>query len=626
MRSRESSPCWVSATYQKASIGSILLPILALAIGLVSVPLASAASPQESLTFWRSNYDTPDPSSSPQIAAAHRVFERLLRVAGSRPGVVPRLLVIEDKSLRVIALPDGGVVLSTGAINLCYAAADNAEDRLAFVLAHEIAHQLKDDFWHMRFFQAIDSMEASGGACEGCRELASRTDDSSAKEMQADENAIIYSTMAGFDARAIVGKEHESFFQEWAASMSTGRLMQQASGTHPSPAQRAQAVRTRLNAVLENLEAFELGVLFLEAGMNGAAALSFQTFLPYFPAREVYNNLAVAHYRVALDLYTVHIGPPTFAIDVIADPTSIAAFSFRAGETPPEFDRHIARAIEYFETAVSQDPGYLPAYLGLAASLILNDRPIDARAKLEQGLRGLGEVPALLNALGVAFSADGSNERAVKQFQMALDRDPEFDIAVFNLAQVAAIRGEDDEADRRFDEFLRRQSVGYWAEIARQHLAGSGEADPADFDLADFSAFGKPKQVEPREAIGGVEPGFYIDEVPADWGTPTHASVHARGTPYIVNRYPNGLVLVHYEDEIVIVTSTANYQGETGAGLRSGDDADKVKSQYGAPDATSIVGDRVVWQYSNSGIAFRIRDRHVLSWLVFPSNVSASAF
>jgi Zn-dependent protease with chaperone function len=137
-----------------------LLPILALAIGLVSVPLASAASPQESLTFWRSNYDTPDPSSSPQIAAAHRydtpdpssspqiaaahrVFERLLRVAGSRPGVVPRLLVIEDKSLRVIALPDGGIVLSTGAIDLCYAAADNTEDRLAFVLAHEIAHQTR---------------------------------------------------------------------------------------------------------------------------------------------------------------------------------------------------------------------------------------------------------------------------------------------------------------------------------------------------------------------------------------------------------------------------------------------------------------------------------------------------
>jgi predicted Zn-dependent protease len=604
----------------------MLLPILALGIGLAFSPSARPAAPQESLAFWSSNYEIPDPDSNPQIAAAHRVFERLLRVAGSRPGVIPRLLVIKDKSLRVIALPDGGIVLSTGAINLCYATADNAEDRLAFVLAHEIAHQLKDDFWHMRFFQAIDSMEASGGACEGCRELASRTDDSSAKEMQADENAIVYSTMAGFDARAIVGKEHESFFKEWAAAMSAGRLMQETSGTHPSPAQRAQAVRTRLNAVLENLEAFELGVLFLESGMNGEAVLSFRTFLPHFPAREVYNNLAVAHYRVALDLYLLHIGRPTFAIDVIADPNSTAAYSLRDGETPPEFDRHIARAIEYFGNAISQDPDYLPAYLGLAASLILNDRPIDARAKLEQGLREAGEVPALFNALGAAFSADGSHERAAKQFQMALNLDPEFDLAIFNLAQLAEIRGEDDEASRRFGEFLERQSVGYWAEVARESLAGRSEASPGDFDLTDFTAFGKPDRKVSKEAIGGVEPGFYIDEVPKDWGMPTQASVHARETPYIVNRYPNGLVLVHFDDVVILLSSTAFYRGETGAGLRSGDEADDVKGEYGSPDSTAIVGDRAVWRYDIPGMAFRIRDGRILSWMIFLNKPSEGAF
>jgi tetratricopeptide (TPR) repeat protein len=494
------------------------------------------------------------------------------------------------------------------------------------VLAHEIAHQLKDDFWHMRFFQAIDSMEASGGACEGCRELASRTDDSSAKEMQADENAIVYSTMAGFDARAIVGEEHESFFQEWAAAMSTGRLMQEANGTHPSPAQRAQAVRTRLNAVLENLEAFELGVLFLEAGMNGEAALSFRAFLPHFPAREVYNNLAVAHYRVALDLYILHIGPPTFAIDVIADPSSIAAYSLRDGETPPEFDRHITRAIEYFGNAVSQDPEYLPAYLGLAASLILNDRPIDARAKLEQGLREAGEVPALFNALGAAFSADGSHERAAKQFQTALDVDPEFDLAIFNLAQLAVIRDEDNKADRRFGEFLEHRSVGYWAEIARENLAGDSAAGPGDFSLADFTAFGKPDQKVSKEAIGGVEPGFYVDEVPTEWGTPTQAAVHAREMPYIIHRYPNGLVLVHFEDEIVLISSTADYRGESGAGLRSGSKSGAVLEEYRSPGATLMVGDRAIWRYDGPSIAFRIRDDRVLSWLVFLEHASDGIF
>lgn len=601
---------------QKARIGSILLPILALVVGLTLQSFANSATPQESLTFWSSNYDTPDPASDPQIATAQSIFEKLLRVAGSRPGVVPRLLVIADNSLRVIALPDGGIVLSTGAIDLCYAAAQDAEDRLAFVLAHEIAHQLKDDFWHMRFFQAIDSMEASGGACEGCRELASRTDHTSAKEMQADENAIVYSTMAGFDARAIVSDKNESFFQEWAAAMSPTRLVKSTDGTHPSPSQRAQAVRTRLNAVVENLEAFELGILFLEAGKYPEAALSFQAFLPFFPAREVYSNLAIAHYRIALDLYIRHIGRPKFAIDVIADPVSTASFSLRDGTTPPSFDRHIARATEYFGNALSQDSRYLPAYLGLAASLILNDRPVEARAKLEQGLRELGEMPAILNALGVAFSADGLDDRAAKQFESALELDPEFHIAVFNLAQLAQLRGDKDDAARLVDEFLEHQPVGYWAETARQQLASDAVAEQGDFDLSDFTAFGSVEADSRTETVGGMAVGTYVDEVPKDWGPPSVASVQARENPYVVHRYPNGIVSVHYEDEIVILSTTTDYRGVTAEGLRSGSEAGAVSKAYGNPDATVIVGDRVVWHYHSRALAFRIRDDHVLSWLI----------
>jgi hypothetical protein len=92
--------------------------------------------------------------------------------------------------------------------------------------------------------------------------------------------------------------------------------------------------------------------------------------------------------------------------------------------------------------------------------------------------------------------------------------------------------------------------------------------------------------------------------------------------PYIVNRYPNGLVLVHFEDEIVLISSSADYHGETGAGLRSGDSAEAAMDKYGTPDGKSMVGNRSVWLYSSPGIAFRIRDDRVLSWLVFLKNHS----
>ncbi|MEJ2508365.1 MAG: hypothetical protein P8009_02610 [Gammaproteobacteria bacterium] len=76
-------------------------------------PLHAAANPRDHIEFWRQNYEVLGPQSDPRVARAHRVFQRVLRAAGSRRGVVPRLLVIKDKHLKVLAIPDGGVILST---------------------------------------------------------------------------------------------------------------------------------------------------------------------------------------------------------------------------------------------------------------------------------------------------------------------------------------------------------------------------------------------------------------------------------------------------------------------------------------------------------------------------------
>ena len=67
----------------------------------------------------------------------------------------PRLFITKTNPWNVslpIAIPDGWIILSKGALDISYRDPAKGDDRMAFVLAHEIAHQLKDDFWHMRFF------------------------------------------------------------------------------------------------------------------------------------------------------------------------------------------------------------------------------------------------------------------------------------------------------------------------------------------------------------------------------------------------------------------------------------------------------------------------------------------
>jgi Zn-dependent protease with chaperone function len=93
-----------------------------------------------------------------------------LQAAGSRPGVSPRLYVTRDRLYGVsqaIAIPDGGIVVSQAVLDLCYRDPQRGDDRLAFVLGHEIAHQLREDFSHLRFFDALEALN-NNQLPEGC--------------------------------------------------------------------------------------------------------------------------------------------------------------------------------------------------------------------------------------------------------------------------------------------------------------------------------------------------------------------------------------------------------------------------------------------------------------------------
>ena len=84
------------------------------------------------------------------------------------------------------------------------------DDRLAFVLGHEIAHQLKDDFWRLKFFQALDTAKAQQPRQrQRFKEVEaffrSPQEERPAQELRADEHGIIYAVMAGFNVQTLGG-------------------------------------------------------------------------------------------------------------------------------------------------------------------------------------------------------------------------------------------------------------------------------------------------------------------------------------------------------------------------------------------------------------------------------------
>ena len=380
---------------------------------LVAAAFSSAwANPKERIDYWRNNYAELTTAEDPRVKRAHQIFERIVHAAGRTLGVVPRLFILKHNPLNIalpIAIPDGWVIISRATLDICYRHASRGDDRLAFVLAHELAHQLKGDFWHMQFFQALEASQAQGAqplqTLAEIRRVLQETDSIWAKELQADEHGIVYAAMAGFQPHAIVAQdERGNFFQEWVAALNPERagVSYQGSKSHPAPQQRAAAVHARLQQVIDKTALFDVGLHFYQAGDYTRAIRAFEAFLEYFPSREVYLNLAASHHQLALQMHQLQPLDDTvipFQLSMAADLNTRARSVLARGwhESQARFQAHLDKAIAFYEMAKSLDPAYALSHNNLGCAYIINGEPFKAIATLQDGLKLAPEAPDMLN-------------------------------------------------------------------------------------------------------------------------------------------------------------------------------------------------------------------------------------
>ncbi len=454
---------------------------------LVLTAMASAVgiNPKERIDYWRSNYAELTPAADPRVAKAQAIFKRVLDAAGRQPGVVPRLFVIKQDPFNIslpIAIPDGWVIISKGTLDICYRDRKRGDDRLAFVLGHELAHHLKGDFWHMQFFQALEASKARHakqykGLAE-LRRIMGATDELWAKELHADERGIIYAAMAGFDTGAIVSDDSGvNFFQEWVRALSPQRVKRlYQSRSHPAPLQRAAVVQTRLRQVHEKTEVFDLGLRFYQAGVYPKAIRAFEHFLEFFPGREVYHNLAASHHQLALRYYRLwQPGKLPFKLSMSIDPETRANWirtrSLKRGQQDPEtlFHEHMTKAIEFYKIAIGLDPSYGLAHNNLGCALILTPDVFKAIGMLKDALKLAPNDPKVLNNLGAAFFAAELSDKAQQHLTMARRLAPRYDAPLFNLGKIADLEGRRGDALSYWRQYVYLDTMSPWTGLLRQH-------------------------------------------------------------------------------------------------------------------------------------------------------------
>ncbi|NIO80085.1 MAG: hypothetical protein GTN53_05965 [Candidatus Aminicenantes bacterium] len=599
------------------------LSLIAVIAFLSSSLIYADEDPRTRIDFWQNNYNELLPGDDFRAARAHEIFNRVLNAAGKRPGVVPRLFIVKNEAPNIplaIAIPDGGIIISKRILDICYKDLERGDHRLAFVLAHEIAHQLKDDFWHLKFFQAVELSQEENPQnkkiLEEVRDIASMSDKVLAKELQADEHGIVYASMAGFNTNAIITEDHRvNFFAYFYQSLHPKNIKGFPVDTkHPGPGQRAEVVKARLKQVLDMVELFDLGVLFYQAGDYRKAILLFREFLRFFPSREVYHNLASSHHQLALEFFRDWQKDKKsipFKLSIALDPETLAGkITLRniGKEGPAElFNKYIEKAIEYYKTAITHDPSYLLSYNNLGCALIIKGEVYEAIAMIKKAIKIKPGFAPALNNLGAAFYLSENPGKARKNLLKAVELDSKYDAPLFNLGNIAHKKKNEVEAKKYWMAYLELDPDSGWAGSIRKALTLGKPGEARKFAFS-----------EDFENITKLEVGDYEENVPPGWGKPVKKrKISLQEEPFLVFTYKNGVKTISQEDEIKLILISSSYDGKSVKGISIGSSGKDVLAKYGRASKILRMTAGNTWVYSPGGIVFTLREDKVVSWLLF---------
>jgi len=541
----------------------------------VSHPLAHAASAlgqaQRAFQLQGAHYGTL-PDDHPAVIRAREVFRKVTRAASATHASTFSLYVLATPKLIAQIYGQGIVVISLGLLERLGA----AEDGLAFVLGHEVAHQIRG---HDALLAGMGVQSAPGNPAPAPRPEALAA--FRALELDADRLGVLYASLAGYHTRAALD----------AIATVTEELG--SDPYHPDAKARALAIRGQVGMVLDHHEMYLLGLVFLTAGRYQAAARILEEFRNLYPSREVFVNLGVAYHKLALR-YGQDDG---FIRSILIDPRSRIAATMRGPDsaTHPLFAQYLDRATDAYRLASGMDPDDPIAHTNLAASYLDAGQYEYALGECRAALRVDGGFVPALNNRGIVHAKLGDLARAEADLLEAAAKDSQYVPAFHNLLLVYRRLGNAAEA-RKAEEALSRLA-------AAPGSAPSPEA-PSVGGLRSGMALEEAERLLAGSAVRRI--AVPLSVTPGD-----EVALHLASGPGVAFALEGGRV----------TAVGALRRGVSGfpAGVDVGAPAERLTRAFGRPAQTERVQAMSFLRYPERGIvAYVTGGRIVGLWAVAP--------
>ncbi len=138
--------------------------------------------------------------------------------------------------------------------------------------------------------------------------------------------------------------------------------------------------------------------------------------------------------------------------------------------------RHQQRAAALWGRVLRLDPGDLQARFNLALVRLMLGQAAEAQHLAEQVLAARPRDPSALNLQGLALKAQGRYQQAVRAYRAAIEADPNYAQAYYNLGALYAGKLKDKpRAYLAFKRFLELEPRGPRADKVKEWILKSGE-------------------------------------------------------------------------------------------------------------------------------------------------------
>lgn len=620
---------------------AVLLALYLMSRTLMAAPLVPPEDANQSINYWKPHVIAP--GSNEQVARAHEVFSRLLRTwDGAR--IEPSLYVVKsDSGPWAASLLDGNILLSYQAIKICNRFGKaQAQDLLAFVLAHELAHQRSNDLWHQKFFRLAGSLApgARKNLLKGISSLKT-VKTLARREAQADIDGLTIMSVVGYDPFRIVDKK--DFFTQWVESIwevpCVGSGASKAVVNSCSKAKtRALRARTQLKTVAVQAVLYDLGVQAYISGRNDVARRYFRAYGRDYPSRAVYSAIGLTYLAEALDLRKNlldrgQLTGPQFFYPLVLDASPTAQRISQPGsgkkrgvadgqakKQKKQIKKLAAKAYDYFEKSRRLEPNHKNTYLLAAIAQLVKGNTYVARGVVQGELMlRFGRDLETDMLMAIIHAREGKLDEAGRLFK-ALARkitsNTRHDFVLpkelvsyaihHNYAAMETFRGN------------RKLAKKIWQRMARQSKA-SGES--LLFRMA-------VRQIN-NSQNNNVTPHFNNIKInnkkigdSAKRGKTSSQYSQAsdfwyEGEHLKFYRYENGTRMVLGSNKKVMSIWQEPARKNSIGKIAIGDDADRPLKVYGLPSRTISVVSGDYLAYDDLGLALHIVSGRVNGWFLY---------